>query len=86
MRANREALHDVINDEMQLFAQSDQEAGEARRDIAKLLKDLPDRHRLPIVHVKLDGLSVVDGSADRYVRVCNQGENPSRHQSHDRED
>lgn len=59
-RSGREALHDVIDDEMQLFAQSDQEAGEARRDIAKLMKHLPDRHRLPIQHVKLDGLSVAE--------------------------
>ncbi len=61
-RSSREALHDAIDDEMQLFAQSDQEAGEARRDIAKLLKDLPDRHRLPILHVKLDGLSVAEAA------------------------
>jgi len=61
-RSSREALHDAIDDEMQLLAQSDQEAGEARRDIAKLLKDLPDRHRLPILHVKLDGLSVAEAA------------------------
>ncbi|MGH6611232.1 MAG: sigma-70 family RNA polymerase sigma factor [Burkholderiaceae bacterium] len=61
-RASREALHEVIDDEMQLFAQSDQEAGEARRDIEKLMKHLPDRHRLPIVHVKLNGLSVAEAA------------------------
>ncbi len=60
-RSSREALHS-IDDEMQLFAHSDQEAGEARRDIAKLMKHLPDRHRLPIQHVKLDGLSVAEAA------------------------
>jgi formate dehydrogenase major subunit len=34
--------------------------GQARRDLDKLLAFLPDRHRLPIVHVKLQGLSVVE--------------------------
>jgi RNA polymerase sigma-70 factor (ECF subfamily) len=61
-RSSREALHDSIDDEVQLFAHSDQEAGEARRDIAKLMKHLPDRHRLPIQHVKLDGLSVAEAA------------------------
>lgn len=61
-RSGREALHDVIDDEMQLFVQSDQEAGEAHRDISRLMKHLPDRHRLPIQHVKLDGLSVAEAA------------------------
>jgi RNA polymerase sigma-70 factor (ECF subfamily) len=61
-RATREALHDPIDDDMPLFAASDQDAGDARRDLEKLLKDLPDRHRLPIVHVKIEGLSVTETS------------------------
>nr|MCU0805183.1 RNA polymerase subunit sigma [Burkholderiales bacterium] len=36
------------------------DAAEARRDLAKLLAELPDRHRLPIVHVKIEGLSVAE--------------------------
>ncbi len=35
---------------------------EARRDIAKLLDTLPDRQRLPIVHVKIEGLSVLEAA------------------------
>ncbi|ENE2732210.1 sigma-70 family RNA polymerase sigma factor [Stenotrophomonas maltophilia] len=30
----------------------------AQRDIGRLLEQLPERHRLPILHVKLQGLSV----------------------------
>jgi RNA polymerase sigma-70 factor (ECF subfamily) len=45
-----------------LFSTSD-EAHEARQDILKLLAELPDRQRLPIVHVKLEGLSVVHVAA-----------------------
>jgi RNA polymerase sigma-70 factor (ECF subfamily) len=40
----------------------DTEARDARRDIAKLLEQLPERQRLPIQYVKLDGLSVVEAA------------------------
>ncbi|MBU2288439.1 MAG: RNA polymerase subunit sigma, partial [Gammaproteobacteria bacterium] len=33
-----------------------------KRDVAGLLDTLPDRHRLPIVHVKLEGLSVAEAA------------------------
>ena len=33
-----------------------------RRDLLKLLAELPDRFRLPIVYVKLEGLSVAEAS------------------------
>jgi len=56
-RAGREALSDPLDDELAVFAHSDTEASDARRDVAKLLEQLPDRQRLPIVHMKLDGLS-----------------------------
>lgn len=35
-------------------------AAEARRDLDQLLAGLPDRFRLPILHVKLEGLSVAE--------------------------
>ncbi|WP_369935467.1 sigma-70 family RNA polymerase sigma factor [Xanthomonas tesorieronis] len=41
-----------------LFAHADDAPAHARHDIGRLLEQLPDRHRLPIVHVKLQGLSV----------------------------
>ena len=58
-RARREALHEPLDDHADdLFAASGEEAAQAQRDVEKLLAELPDRHRLPIVHVKLQGLSV----------------------------
>ena len=61
-RAGREALHTPLDDELALFASSDADAREARRDLDKLLARLPDRQRLPIVHVKLHGLSVLEAA------------------------
>jgi len=56
--SRRDARHDVLDDDAQLFAVSEVESAEACRDLTKLLKQLPERQRLPIVHVKLEGLSV----------------------------
>lgn len=61
-RTVREALTDPLNEEFDLLASSDTEARDARRDIAKLLEQLPERQRLPIQYVKLDGLSVVEAA------------------------
>lgn len=73
-RAARDALNDPLDDEAELFASSDTEASDARRDLAKLLETLPERHRLPIVHVKLEGLSVTEtarltGMSEAAVKV-----------------
>ena len=59
-RSAREELNDPLDDESLLFAQSDTDAFEAKKDLDKLLADLPERQRLPIVHVKLEGLSVAE--------------------------
>ena len=56
-RGRREALHDPL-DEEGLFDEADAEPGEASRDLGRLLEQLPDKQRLPIIHVKLEGLSV----------------------------
>lgn len=61
-RANREQLNDPLDEEIDVFAAADNEAAEARRDLHKLLLLLPDRQRLPIIHVKLEGLSVVEAA------------------------
>lgn len=61
-RATREAITDVLDEEMQVFAGQDHEAADAKRDVNKLLAQLPDRHRLPIQYVKLDGLSVAEAA------------------------
>lgn len=61
-RSGREALHEPLDEELAVFARSEQESSDARRDLAGLLQTLPDRHRLPIVHVKLEGLSVAEAA------------------------
>ena len=61
-RAGRDALNDPLDDELEVFAASDTEAADARRDLAKLLERLPDRQRLPIIHMKLEGRSVVEAA------------------------
>jgi RNA polymerase sigma-70 factor (ECF subfamily) len=58
--AARDARNDSLDDAAELFSSSDSDAAEARRDLAQLLRTLPDRQRLPIVHMKLEGLSVVE--------------------------
>jgi RNA polymerase sigma-70 factor (ECF subfamily) len=40
------------------LSSADQEAGEAQRDLFKLLATLPDKQREAIVYTKLDGLSM----------------------------
>ena len=62
-RAGREMLTDPLGDDRDLFSSADSDAAEARRDLAKLLDRLPDRQRLPIVHVKLEGRSVAETAA-----------------------
>jgi RNA polymerase sigma-70 factor, ECF subfamily len=39
------------------------DATDARRDVRRLLGRLPDRQRLPIVHVKLEGLTVAEAAS-----------------------
>lgn len=73
-RAGRDALHDPLDDEQELLAASDTDAADARRDLAKLLQQLPERQRLPIIHMKLEGLSVtqtarVTGMSEAAVKV-----------------
>lgn len=61
-RAGRDALNDPLDDELNVFASSDTDADDAQRDLAKLLDQLPDRQRLPIVHMKLEGRSVAEAA------------------------
>jgi RNA polymerase sigma-70 factor (ECF subfamily) len=61
-RAGREAMNDPLDDDDEFLGTSDEAAREAKRDVATLLAKLPDRHRLPIVHVKIEGLSVAETS------------------------
>jgi RNA polymerase sigma factor (sigma-70 family) len=73
-RGNHESLNDPLNDEPDILFSTDSEAAEARRDLAKLLDQLPDRQRLPIVHTKIEGLSVIEtakltGMSESAVKV-----------------
>jgi RNA polymerase sigma-70 factor (ECF subfamily) len=73
-RSRTEMLNEPLDEESELFVAADSEAGDARRDVAKLLNQLPDRQRLPIVYMKLEGLSVVEtaqrtGMSESAVKV-----------------
>ena len=73
-RARRDLLTDPLDDESAFSSASDTEAADARRDLGKLLEQLPERQRLPIVHMKLEGLSVAEtakltGMSESAVKV-----------------
>ena len=73
-RSGREAMHEPLEDELAVFASSDADAADAQRDVAKLLARLPDRQRLPIQYMKLEGLSVIEtaratGMSESAVKV-----------------
>ncbi|MFP1682351.1 sigma-70 family RNA polymerase sigma factor [Alloalcanivorax sp. C16-1] len=57
-RSRRDANNEPLDDQDSLFALDQSEPAQAHRDLHKLLAQLPDRQRLPILHVKLRGLSV----------------------------
>ncbi|WP_397449289.1 sigma-70 family RNA polymerase sigma factor [Pseudomonas sp. NA-150] len=57
-RSRHDGLNDSLDDSAELFAEPELEPAQASRDLGKLLEQLPDRQRLPIMHVKLEGLSV----------------------------
>lgn len=61
-RGRTEDLNEPLDEESQLLAARDSEAAEARRDLAVLLAGLPDRQRLPIQHVKIEGMSVAEAA------------------------
>ena len=59
-RARGDALNVPLDDALAVLAEPEVEPVEARRDLAKLLDTLPARQRLPIVCMKIEGLSVVE--------------------------
>lgn len=61
-RGIRESLNESLEDVGDLFSRSNVETNEARRDIMKLLDQLPERQRMPIVCTKLEGLSVEEAA------------------------
>ena len=70
-----DALNDPLDDEAEWLSESDTEAADARRDLARLLDGLPEKQRAPIVHMKLEGLSVIEtarltGMSESAVKVA----------------
>lgn len=73
-RSRREALHEPLDEEDDLFASADTQAAEARRDLAALLQSLPERQRRAVVMIKLEGASVAEtalatGMSEASVKV-----------------
>jgi RNA polymerase sigma-70 factor (ECF subfamily) len=59
-RARSDALNESIDDVDEFLLVAETEEGGAQRDVHKLLETLPDKQRLPITLMKLQGLSVVE--------------------------
>lgn len=57
------ALHDPLEDDLQVFAASDEAASDARRDVSVLLQELPQAQRVAIEQTKLQGRSVAECAA-----------------------
>ena len=73
-RSRSNVLTDPLDEDDQVFATTDNDATEAQYDVAKLLRGLPDRQRLPILYVKIEGASVTDtavrtGMSESAVKV-----------------
>ncbi|TFW30717.1 sigma-70 family RNA polymerase sigma factor [Duganella callida] len=74
VRMRHDALNDPLDDASGMFEESAEQASDARRDLTVLLAALPDRQRLPIEMVKLQGLSVAEtasrtGMSESAVKV-----------------
>jgi RNA polymerase sigma-70 factor (ECF subfamily) len=61
-RSRRELVTEPLDDEHDVLSSADADAADARRDLAQLLDALPERQRMPIVYVKVRGLSVVEAA------------------------
>ncbi len=62
-RSRREALHEPLDDSLQLFSEADGQAEEARRDLDQLLAPLSERQRRAVVMTKLEGATVAQTAA-----------------------
>lgn len=70
----REALHDPLDEESPLLASAGPDAADTGRDLAGLLDQLPIHHRLPIVHMRLQGrtareTALLTGMSESAVKV-----------------
>lgn len=64
-RSRHEAIEDPLDEACPLFQSPGNDAMEARYDVDRLLARLPDRQRLPILSVRIHGISVSD-TAQRF--------------------
>lgn len=74
-RGRGDLLTEPLDDELDVLSTADADAAEARRDLAKLLATLPERQRMPIAYLKVQGLSVVEtarltGMSESAVKVA----------------
>jgi len=74
-RSRRDLLTEPLDDDLEVLSSAAADAAEARRDLARLLEGLPERQRMPIVYVKVQGLSVVEaarltGMSESAVKVA----------------
>ena len=73
-RSTHEALYDPLDEASELFVDSDTNVYDTQHDLNKLLETLPDKQRIPIIEVKLQGRSVSDvatctGMSESAVKV-----------------
>lgn len=73
-RSRHEWYNDSLDDVEHLLEASDSQQAEVKRDLEKLMATLPDKQRLPIIHVKLQGFSVAEtaritGQSESAVKV-----------------
>lgn len=59
-RSRREELHDPLEEDLAIFAESDADAADARRDLATILESVPERQRRILLMMKVDGASVAE--------------------------
>jgi RNA polymerase sigma-70 factor (ECF subfamily) len=74
-RSRRDLLTEPLDDDLEVLSSAVADAAEARRDLARLLAALPERQRMPIVYVKMQGLSVIEaarltGMSESAVKVA----------------
>ena len=59
-RGRQDVLTDPLDDAGELLCAGEHDAADARRDLMQLLDTLPERQRVAIVEVKINGCSVTD--------------------------
>jgi RNA polymerase sigma-70 factor (ECF subfamily) len=74
-RSRYEALAVPLEEDLQVFAESAEDAADARRDLEELLQSLPERHRRALVMMKVEGATAAEaatatGMSESAVKVA----------------